>query len=298
MQLDLNLLTALDALLEEGSVSGAAARLYVTTPAMSRTLGRIRLVTGDEILVRTGRTMTPTPHAVAIRDEVAALVAQSRAVLSPRRELDLAKLERTFSVVAHDAAITAIGPSLLVEVQAEAPGVVLRLLAEAATDTSELARGQVDLEVSGSRPGTPSIHCETVALHPLVVALRSRHPLGRGTLSLERYASARHVIVSRRGRLRDPIDDALLTHRFRRRVVATVATSSAALDVVRDSDLVAVIAASRTTPTGIITRPLPIDLPSVPMNLLWHHRYDNDPAHRWLRDRVRQQLLATAPPQR
>ncbi|RSS88859.1 LysR family transcriptional regulator, partial [Streptomyces sp. WAC05950] len=64
MQLDLNLLTALDALLEEGSVAGAAARLHVTAPAMSRSLGRIRHTTGDQILVRTGRTMTPTPYAI------------------------------------------------------------------------------------------------------------------------------------------------------------------------------------------------------------------------------------------
>jgi len=66
MQLDLNLLTAFDALLEEGNVMGAAARLHLSTPAMSRTLGRIRKVTGDQIMVRTGRTMTPTPYAVSV----------------------------------------------------------------------------------------------------------------------------------------------------------------------------------------------------------------------------------------
>lgn len=70
MQLDLNLLAALDALLEEGSVAGAAARLHVTAPAMSRSLGRIRRTTGDQILVRTGRTMTPTPYAIAVRQQV------------------------------------------------------------------------------------------------------------------------------------------------------------------------------------------------------------------------------------
>jgi len=90
VHLDLNLLTALDALLEEGSVSGAAARLYLSEPAMSRTLGRIRRATGDQILVRTGRTMTPTPHALALRAEVHALVQHAYAVLSPARNLDLA----------------------------------------------------------------------------------------------------------------------------------------------------------------------------------------------------------------
>lgn len=76
MQLDLNLLAALDALLEEGSVAGAAARLHVTAPAMSRSLGRIRRTTGDQILVRTGRTMTPTPYALAVREQVHELLQQ------------------------------------------------------------------------------------------------------------------------------------------------------------------------------------------------------------------------------
>ena len=83
MQADLNLLTVLDALLEEGSVMGAAERLHLSSPAVSRTLGRIRKVTGDDILVRTGHTMTPTPYALGIREEVNRLVRQANAVLTP-----------------------------------------------------------------------------------------------------------------------------------------------------------------------------------------------------------------------
>ncbi len=82
MQLDLNLLTALDALLEEGSVTDAAARLHVSAPAMSR----IRRATGDQILVRTGRTMTPTPRALALRATVHDLVQQAQSVLSPTQK--------------------------------------------------------------------------------------------------------------------------------------------------------------------------------------------------------------------
>ena len=152
MQLDLNLLTALDALLEEGSVAGAADRLHLSAPAMSRQLGRIRRSTGDQILVRTGRTMTPTPHALAVRAEVHALVQRANGVLSPERELDLATLERTFTLQWHDAVLTAIGPSLLATVQAQAPGVRLRLLAEARTDTNDLRHGQVDLEIGSAEP--------------------------------------------------------------------------------------------------------------------------------------------------
>src|SRR4051812_16000358 len=113
VQVDLNLLTALDALLEEGSVAGTAARLRLSAPAMSRTLGRIRRATGDQILVRTGRTMTPTPHALALQAEVHALVHAATAVLSRDGDLDVAAIDRTFTLQCHDSVVTAIGPALL-----------------------------------------------------------------------------------------------------------------------------------------------------------------------------------------
>ncbi|WP_442815044.1 MULTISPECIES: LysR family transcriptional regulator [unclassified Streptomyces] len=95
-QLDLNLLAVLDTLLEEGSVMGAAERLHLSSPAVSRTLGRLRAVTGDDILVRTGHSMVPTPYAASVREDVHRLVGEAREVLSPVRELDPAELDRTW----------------------------------------------------------------------------------------------------------------------------------------------------------------------------------------------------------
>ncbi len=296
MHLDLNLLTALDALLEEGSVSGAAARLYLSEPAMSRTLGRIRRAMGDQILVRTGRTMTPTPHALAIRAEVHTLVQHAHAVLAPAHDLDLATLERTFTLQCHDAITMALGPALLVTLQTHAPGVALRLLAEASTDTNSLRHGQIDLEIGAAEPSLPEIRFETIGHDRLVVALRPDHPLTDGDLTIDRYAQARHIIVSRRGRLRDPIDDALAARGLRRRVVAAVPTSTAALHVVHQSDLVVVVPAYLCHPTastqGLPTLPLPLDAPPVAINQAWHHRYDTDKAHTWLRGQVRDILRA------
>src|SRR5689334_3780434 len=83
VHMDLNLLVALDALLEEGSVTGAAERLHLSAPAMSRALARIRRATGDDILVRSGRAMTPTPRALELRDEAHELVRRATAVLTP-----------------------------------------------------------------------------------------------------------------------------------------------------------------------------------------------------------------------
>src|SRR4051812_47907760 len=95
-KLDLNLMVALDALLREESVSGAAQRLHLSSPAMSRTLTRIRKALGDPVLVRSGRTMVPTPRALALRAEVREIVERAQAVFTPVGALEPATLERTF----------------------------------------------------------------------------------------------------------------------------------------------------------------------------------------------------------
>ncbi|MET9497660.1 LysR family transcriptional regulator [Streptomyces sp. NPDC006552] len=288
MQLDLNLLTALDALLEEGSVAGAAARLHVTAPAMSRSLGRIRAATGDQILVRTGRHMTPTPRALAMRTEVHTLVQQAHHLLSARTELDLAALERVFTVRWHDAVATACGTALISAVHRQAPGVQLRLTAEPGDDTPQLRRGEVDLASSAGPPSLPDIRHRLVGSDRLVLAVRPGHPLTERPVTAERYAAAEHVTVSRRGGLRDRIDDALAAQGHERRVIASAPTTATALQLARDAGLVVTLpdAATRSSRDrlGLTTLPLPLDLPDVPLHLLWHQRHDNDPAHTWLRD--------------
>ena len=290
MQLDFNLLTALDALLEEGSVAGAADRLHLSAPAMSRTLGRIRRATGDQIMVRTGRTMTPTPHALAMRNEVHDLVHRAQAVLEPEQELDLATLARTFTIRGHDAVTSAIGPALLLAVEREAPGVAVRMLAEASVDTNDLRHGQVDLEIGSTMPELPEISYKTVVNDRLVAALRPENPLAQGELTVAGYAGAGHVTVSRRGRLTDPIDQTLADLGHTRRVVGSAPTSTAALYFAARTDLVVAVPAIMCQPTleslGLVTRPLPFTTPTVTLYLAWHQRYDNDKAHAWLRRRV------------
>ncbi|WP_037734086.1 LysR family transcriptional regulator [Streptomyces sp. 303MFCol5.2] len=300
MQLDLNLLTALDALLEEGSVAGAAARLHVTAPAMSRSLGRIRKATGDQILVRTGRSMVPTPRALALRAQVHALVQQANQLLSAQQELDLSALERVFTVRWHDALIAACGTALITAVHRQAPGVQLRLPAESGTDTPELRRGEVDLESSSGRPTLADIRHRLVGHDQLVVAVRPGHPLTEGPLSLDDYAAAQHLTVSRRGRLRDPVDDALAALGHERRVVAAGPTAAFALQLAPTTDLVLTLpdAVTRTARDrlGLITLPLPLQMPTIPLYLLWHQRYDDDRAHTWLRDLATETLRALFAP--
>ena len=290
MHLDLNLLTVLDALLEEGSVMGAAQRLHLSSPAVSRTLGRLRTVTGDDILVRTGHSMTPTPYAVSAREDVHRLVRQAHDVLSPVRELNLAELERTFTIRCHDAVSASLVPVLVGRIQQRAAGVQLRVLAENPVDTDDLRHGRVDLELGGGRPSLPEFRSEPLGDDRLVVAMRADHPCASG-LDLASYAAQPHVVISRRGRLTAPIDDVLAEEGLRRRVIAAVATVSTALQIAARGDALVTCTATLGQPLieafGLVARPLPIESPAATINCNWHQRYDSDPAHAWLREQVR-----------
>lgn len=305
MQVDLNLLVALDALLEERSVQGAADRMHLSAPAMSRTLTRIRRATGDEILVRTGRTMTATPRAIELQAETRELVQRAVALLTPARTLDLATLRRTFSIRGHDALIGALAAALTDEVAAAGPDLALRFLAESAGDSTDLAHGRVDLEVGAAVHQPPEIAVETVGSDRMVAVFRAGHELAGGPLTAEGFAAGAHVAVSRRGRRHGAIDEALAALGLQRRVLAVLPTAAAALDLVARSDCVTVVperlCAARPTAARLSTSPLPFALPPVPVVLTWHHRSDRDVAHAWLRTRTSEALArvlrdGSAPP--
>ncbi|GIE89307.1 LysR family transcriptional regulator [Actinoplanes regularis] len=301
MNLDLNLLIALDALLEEGSVGGAARRLHLSEPAASRALGRIRTVIGDPILVRAGRRMVLTPRAQELRTEVHALVERARAVFTPPGPPDPATLRRVFTVLADDVAI-AFGPELLARVRTEAPGVSLRFLGEDSSPDGGLALrdGRADLDIGVVQDAPPEIIVEPLFTDRMAGVVRAGHPLTEGELTPERYAAATHVSASRRGKLTGPIDDALAELGLTRRVALAVPTFGAALMVVARTDLVGVmpwrLGRRAVEALGLVALEPPISLPAKEIAMAWHQRYDADGAHRWLRARVRETIAhLTAP---
>ncbi|MFJ3922018.1 LysR family transcriptional regulator [Streptomyces sp. NPDC090022] len=293
-RLDLNLLVALDVLLEEQSVSRAAARLHLSEPAMSRTLGRIRAALGDPVLVRAGRSMVATPHALAVRGEVREVVERARAVFLSGGEVDLRTLSRTFTVLAHDAVVAAYGAALFTRVSREAPGVRLRFLAEGHVDVPALREGTADLELGVVDARVPEVRVEHVLDERMLGVARAGHPLLRGRPTARRFAAAEHLIVSRRGRLEGPVDTALAELGLTRRVVGSVGSFPASLFLLRDADLVGLIT-SQAVPLaeslGLVCFEVPLTLPPLPFGLAWHPRHDADPAHAWLRACAKELML-------
>ena len=287
---DLNLLTALDALLTEGSVVGAARRLHLSPSAMSRTLARLRDAVGDPILVRAGRSLVPTPRATVLRERVRQLIDAADDLFSRDRQLDLARLERTFTIRANDGFVEAVGARLIAAVTASAPGVRLRFSPKADKDITALREARIDLDIGTEGETGPELLRQTLLRDRFVGAVRVGHPLLEREITPAAYAACGHLSVSRRGLAAGPIDQALAALDLSRRVVAIVSNFPSALTIARGSDLIANVSAhaTRSHLDGLVSFALPVETPPLVIAQMWHPRADADPAHRWLRGCLRQ----------
>ncbi|PLX75737.1 MAG: LysR family transcriptional regulator [Azoarcus sp.] len=287
---DLNLLVTLDVLLAEGSVAGAARRLRLSPSAMSRALARLRTVTGDPLLVRAGRGLVPTPRAVELRERARQLVHDAEAVLRPVEKLDLGRLVRTFTLRTSEGFAETFGPALIARVRDEAPGVCLRFVHKPDKDGRVLRDGFVDLETGVvGKSAAPELRVQALFRDRFIGVVRAGHTLSQGELTPLRYASAAHILVSRQGLDKGPIDEALTELGLEREIVTIVSGFSTALALARASDLVASVPERHTggLRSGMFSFPLPVPLPEISVSMLWHPRLDAEPAHRWLRSCVR-----------
>ena len=287
---DLNLLVTLDVLLAEGSVARAAQRLRLSPSAMSRALARLRETMGDPLLVRAGRGLVPTPRALELRDRVSRLVQDGQAVLRPAETLDLKQLARTFTLRTSEGFVENFGPNLIARVGKEAPGVRLRFVQKPDRDSTPLRDGSVDLETGVVGTTTsPEVRAQALFRDRFIGVVRKGHPLSKGKITPRRYATGSHILVSRRGLDKGPIDEALSLSGLEREIVAAVGGFSAALALARASDLIASVPERHTgnLRAGMHSFALPVTVPEVTVSLLWHPRMDSDPAHRWLRGHVR-----------
>jgi DNA-binding transcriptional LysR family regulator len=286
--IDLNLLAALDMLLTEGSVTGAARRLGLSSSAMSRTLTRLRAATGDPLLVRAGRGLVPTPRAEELRDQVRALTRDVRDVLRPHSgHLDLAALERTFVIRASRGFVEVLAAPLAAAIMQAAPHACVRFVPKPNKDAEPLREGSIDLEIGVVGVSAPELRQHFLFRDRFVGVVRAGHPLLSGAVTAERYAACGHVVASRRQHVTGPVDAALETLGLAREIRVVVPGYPDAMRIARASDLVALVPGSCLGgDAGLVAFPLPVATPEIVISALWHPRMDADPAHRWLRETV------------
>ncbi|MEU4385470.1 LysR substrate-binding domain-containing protein [Promicromonospora sp. NPDC023805] len=172
----------------------------------------------------------------------------------------------------------------------------IRFLAETSTDTEGLRTGRTDIEIGSTAGTTADVESRTIATSSFVVAMRSDHPLAGEPVTAAAYAAATHVNVSRRGRLADPVDDALRELNLVRTVRATAPTSTAALRIVHTTGCVTTVpewfCQQDIDALGLTTAPLPLAIPELSLTVSWHARNSGDAAHSWMRDTTVAELRA------
>ena len=299
---DLNLLKVFDVVMSERSLTRAAKQLAITQPAVSNALRRLRDALGDELLVRKGRGLEPTPRAQELWPQVRDALQRLQASLTPTVFVP-SDAQTTFVLTMADATAAELMPPLEAVLAREAPNVLLRVLPLTTRDPRKLLEeGQADLAI-GHFPAVASDLTaraqagENVSFlhHRLfegdyVCVMRKGHPLAGKPLTLERFCAARHMLVSFSGRAYGFVDEALATLQRSRRVVLTVNQFFTAGKVVTTSDLLTVLPRHFVHVTGfedaLAVREIPFALAPIHVDALWHQRQDASGSQAWLRAQV------------
>jgi DNA-binding transcriptional LysR family regulator len=297
--LDLTLLKALDALLDERHVTRAAQRVGVSQPAMSGMLTRLREAFGDPLFVRAPRGIVPTARALALATPVKRVLGEIEALLQPAA-FDPASAQLSFTVAATDYALRAVAMPFLALLRMRAPQVRVALVAiEHALVQRQLERGEVDLALLTPDATPPDLHARTLFDEHYVCALRADHPALRdGAPDLERFCALDHALVSFAGSSFHGVADAALAALGRRRRVTLSVHSFLILpELLRASDLVATVPSRLLAGVpGLATFAPPLAIPGFSKTAAWHARSHRDPAQRWLRELLFASVAAESTP--
>lgn len=285
-RLDLNRLVVLAVVLEEGGVSRAARRLGRTQSAVSHTLAELRRDLDDELVVRVGARLVPTPFAEALQDPLRATL-QELGGLTRRATFDPATARRTFRVGWSDYLQLILGGTWIPAVRAAAPDVDLETLGPTPPGPApQLANGRLDLafDVGLAEPG--ELRGRLLFEDELVTFAGDRVPGADAPLSLEAFTAAPHLLVAPQGVPGGPVDRALGTLGLRRRVAVRVAHFLGVLEQIRPSDLVTTLPRRLLRALGAPPErlfPTPVALPPLRVRVVWHPRAHADPGVAWLR---------------
>jgi DNA-binding transcriptional LysR family regulator len=299
---DFNLLKVFDEVMAERSLTKAAARLALTQPAVSNALRRLRDALGDELLVRKGRALEPTPRALELWPTVRDLMRGLQASLAPSA-FDPATAQHVFVLAMADATAAELMPGLVDVLGKEAPGVSMRVLPLTTrdprklldTELADLAIGHFPAMLADLTARAQQGEAVSFAHHRLfhgdyVCVMRQGHPLASQPLTLAHFCNARHLLVSFSGRAFGFVDEALGGLGQQRHVVLTVNQFFTAGKVVAHSDLLTVLPRHFINVTGfayqLVQRELPFAVPAIQVDAVWHQRHDASSAHAWLRAKV------------
>lgn len=289
---DLNLLVALRILLEEGSVSKAAKRLNLSQSAMSRVLGRLRLLTGDPLFIRQGQHLIPTQKAQALNTELTAPLAALQALFIPKK-FDPADCEQVFKIAATDYAMQTLLPFALPRLYAEAPKISLELTSlryEHLLD--QLTIENNDIAICRKTGEIAPLQSEKLGLVGVSCLVAKNHPLAKTKLTLADYLAYPHAVIAISDGVKNLLDDALrglpkpkLVLRAYHLDAAVAMTKSLPLIITVPADLAYLVGEKY----GLVTKTLPFDFKPFDYFLIWHPKTAHSAAQVWFRNLIKEE---------
>lgn len=299
---DLNLLIVFDAVMQEGSVTRAGNRLGLSQPALSHALTRLRHMLNDELFVRTPKGMIPTPRAEQLALPVRRALDELQHSLEPA-EFDPSKATRRFQIAVDNYASVVLVGLVASHILKIAPDVTLEFRPSGTLNLSdELDRDGIDLAI-----GTFAGQGERFSLRPLlqdefVLVLRKDHPAAAGgAISIERLAAFSFLEISSAHDPTDLIDQALERLKLSRRIGLSAPFLSA-VRILLASDMVSIfrrrVAEELVRYRALAILPLPYQSATIETAMIWHRRFDHQPAHRWLREVIGEICATLAAPPR
>ncbi len=288
--INLNLLPALEALLIEGSVGGAARRTHVSQSAMSHSLAKLRELFDDPLLVPSGRRLVPTERAIALSATLPAALEHLRDAMIRPEPFDPRTSLRTFRLATVDYFELTTLPDVLEHLRRQAPGIGLEIERFTPASAAHLVGGELDLALVGGTVPAPPTGLRRTSLYrePFAVLARPGHPRIGRRLDLATYLELGHVLVSVEGRRDGVVDRALSKLGEARRVALRVPHFTSAPMAVLHSDHICTLPSSVARRAhelfGLRMLSPPLAVPAAEVGALWPERHENDPARRWFRE--------------
>lgn len=284
--IDLNLLKALDALLDERNVTRAAERLSLTQPAMSGMLTRLRESFNDPLFVRSQRGVVPTQRALELAGPVKQVLAEIAVLLTPA-EFDPATAEMTLSIAATDYALQAVAVPFVLELKKRAPRIRVALLPiENENLHAQLERGDIQFVLLSPANCPPDLHARRLFDEEYVCVMRAEHPAAKTPLSLDEFCELEHALFSYNGGcFSGATDEALVKIGRERQVVLSVKSFLVMTNIVRASELISVVPKRLVEHLeGLVMQDTPLPVEGFALVAAWHERTHKDPAQRWVRE--------------
>lgn len=291
--LDLNLLVVLDTLLTEQNITRAAKRLNVSQSAASGLLARLRDYFGDELLVQVGRRMLPTPLAQGLAEPVRRVLLDIQSTIVNKPDFDPLTCKRHFKMVASDFVTTVFLSPLAQRLQVRAPHISIDIQPTANHYNEMLTQADVDFVIMPDHYLSDMHPKELLFEDTYQCVVWREHPSVGEQLSLEQYLELGHVAVNF-GSARAPSFDEEFLQRYgkSRRVELTTSSFNTLPHLLVGTHRIAVmqtrLAALYCTYLPLKVLAPPVKLPRLREFTQWNKFLDGDPAHRWMRNLMRE----------